>query len=93
MTIHEFRIKVHLPGIPRNHNTVQASCKVICPPFGNVGISRPLCNCATVGEAGQTAPPVALHVGAVVQLNPVATGSVTIAPLADDGPLFFTTML
>src|SRR4051812_36099154 len=76
---------------PLDAVAVAVTVKVTVPPAGNVGIP-PLapCSSATVVEAGHAAPPVTPVHAAAVLLSPVATGSVTTALFAADGPLLVT---
>ena len=66
------------------------------PPFGNKGTVAPPADCKAVTNAapvcnGHVAPPDALH-DAVVQVRPVAIGSVTMALLTLSDPAFDTTI-
>ena len=71
---------------------VPVKVSVMLPPLGNVGIaSVPACKAATVGPAGQTAPPEALLHVKVLAVNLATDGSLTVALLAAKGPLLVTT--
>ena len=63
---------------------------VTLPPNGNAGMASPASTWATVGLAGQVAPPAAVQT-TVVFVSPAAAGSVTIAPFAASGPALLTT--
>ena len=83
--------------LPLVATTVPVTVKVTLPPFGKVGMMMPVpCIKATVvlPTVGQAAEPVGNE-----QLTPVTVsmpgraGSLKIAPFADEGPLFVTTMV
>jgi hypothetical protein len=81
---------VIVPLVP----AVPVRVKVTLPPLGNVGIaSVPACKAATVGLAGQTAPPEADAHTRPVAVKLATNASPTVAPLAADGPLLVTTKL
>src|SRR5258706_42222 len=76
--------------------TFAAIVNVTVPPAGSVGITTPAPSSnptVTFAGAGQAAPPLAPVQAAPVLLNPVAAGSVTIAPSPGDGPAFVTTIV
>ena len=67
------------------------SVKVRLPPAGKVGITMPApSRSATVLEAGQTAPPVALPQVIAVFESPATAGSVITALSAGLGPALVT---
>lgn len=71
---------------------VPVKVKVRLPPLGNVGIAKvPACKAAKVGFVGQTAPPVAVPQVKIAAVKLATTGSLTVAPLAADGPLLVMT--
>ena len=70
--------------------TVAPIVNVTLPPNGNAGMASPASTWATVGLAGQVAPPAAAHT-TVVFVSPAAAGSVTIALFAASGPALLTT--
>ncbi len=72
--------------------TEHVSAKLRLELAGNKGIVNPVCSPATVGDAGQVAPPAAEQVR-LEHANPVAEGSVSTAPSAALGPLLVTTMV
>ena len=72
--------------------TEHVSAKLRLELAGNKGIVNPVCSPATVGDAGQVAPPAAEQVR-LEHANPVAEGSVSTAPSAALGPLLGTTMV
>ena len=75
-----------LPAVP-------VRVKVTLPPLGKVGMaSVPACKAETVGLTGQIAPPVAVQVSPV-PVKLATAGSLTVAPLAAEGPLFVTAIL
>ena len=70
--------------------TVAPIVSVTLPPNGSAGMASPASTWATVGLAGQVAPPAAAQT-TVVFVSPAAAGSVTIALFAASGPALLTT--
>src|SRR5258706_94634 len=76
--------------------TVAVTVKVTVPPEGKVGMITPVDSSSatvTFAGAGHAALPVDPVQAAAVFDSPVATGSVTTAPSAADGPLLVTTIV
>jgi hypothetical protein len=85
VTIAVLVIVAALPAVP-------VRVKVTLPPLGSVGIaSVPACKAATVELTGQAAPPVAVPQVSVLAVKLATAGSLTVAPLAAEGPLLVTT--
>jgi hypothetical protein len=79
---------VIVPLVP----AVPVRVKVTLPPLGRVGIaSVPACKAASVELAGQAAPPVAEPQVTSLAVKLATAGSLTVAPLAPEGPLLVTT--
>jgi hypothetical protein len=76
--------------LPPGAVTVAPIVNVTLPPNGSPGIGIPASTWATVGFAGQVAPPEAAHT-TVVFVSPVAAGSLRIALFAPSGPALLTT--
>ena len=79
-----------LVTVPPAAVTVAPIVNVTLPPNGNAGMASPASIWATVGFAGQVAPPAAVQT-TVVFVSPAAAGSVRIAPFAASGPALLTT--
>ena len=74
--------------------TPQVSVNTRLELAGNDGMARPAWNAARlIGAAGHTAAPLVTAQVTAVQARPGATGSVTMAPAASDGPVLLTVML
>jgi hypothetical protein len=79
---------VMVPLVP----AVPVKVKVTLPPLGRVGIANvPACKAAKVELTGQAAPPVAEPQVTPVAVKLATAGSLTVALLAAEGPLFLTT--
>jgi hypothetical protein len=66
--------------------------KVTLPPLGNVGIAKvPACKADKVELTGQAAPPVGEPQVTPLAVKLATAGSLTVAPLAAEGPLLVTT--
>jgi hypothetical protein len=70
---------------------VPDTVSVTLPPRGSTGIANPACNCDTVGDAGHTAPPIAVPQLTVLGWKFGTAGTVTTAPFAAAGPWLVTT--
>jgi len=70
---------------------VPLTVSVRLPPPGNVGIANPACSCATVGDGGHTAPPLAAPQLTALAVKFATAASVTTAPFAAAGPALLTT--
>ncbi|HET7064749.1 MAG TPA: hypothetical protein VFI49_10790 [Rudaea sp.] len=70
---------------------VPLTVSVTLPPLGSVGIAKPTCNCATVGETGHTAPPLCDPQLTFAAVKFATAASVTTAPFAAAGPALLTT--
>jgi hypothetical protein len=71
---------------------VPVRVKVTLPPLGRVGMAKvPACKAAKVELAGQAAPPVGEPQVTPLAVKLATAGSLTVAPLAAEGPLLVTT--
>jgi hypothetical protein len=71
---------------------VPVKVNVTLPPLGNVGIAKvPACKADKVELAGQAAPPVGEPQVTPLAVKLATAGSLTVAPLAAEGPLLVTT--
>ena len=82
-----------LDTAPVNAVTFAITVKVTLPPDGSTGMTMPDCNCATVGETGHWAPPLALPQLTLVFASPATAESVRTAPSAACGPALLTTIV
>jgi len=84
VTVATFAIAPLTPDVP-------FTVSVTLPPAGSVGIGKPACNCATVGDVGHIAPPLCDPQLTVVATKFATAASVTTAPFAAAGPWLVTT--
>ena len=85
VTVATFEMLVPVPAVP-------VRVKVTLPPLGRVGMANvPAWSADKVELAGHAAPPVALPQVTPVAVKFATAGSLMVALLAADGPLFVTT--